>query len=63
MGHKQTHLCGPQLMKVEGTCPTSSSLTPLLVDQILHLARALPGSLRRGRGAKLPDFYKGLYQS
>ena len=68
MGAQTNPLVRPQLMKVhvEGTCPMSPSLTPLQVDQILHLAlwaRDLPDSFRRGRGAKLPDFYKVLYQS
>ena len=55
MGAQTNPLFRPQLMKVEDTYPMSRSLTPLLVDQILHLAlwaRALPGSFRKGGGVQ-----------
>ena len=63
MGHKPCAVGSPTF-ESGGHVPPAPSFTPLLVGQILHLAlwaRDSPGSFRRGRGAKLPDFYIGFY--
>ena len=48
---KKKTLVRPKLLKVEVKCSLLPSLTPLLVDQILHLAlwaRDFSGSFTRG---------------